>query len=204
MSTPEQCIGGNGDTPPIHSAHLFGQNKYTVEQIAWALRKNSGLVMPTAKTLQCSRRTIHFYLERYPELVRVQNEARKDITALAEIKLVESIKRGDNWSTSLWLKTQTRQYNEKLQMEHTGPEGGPIQIEAEVSVKIQHEIVVGMVRGHLREGYSLQDALKSIVLLGVPKEALRLLTRTDLEIHADSNGSYEVSREGIGANNGHE
>lgn len=192
MSTPQESItGGNGGPPPALSARVFGGNKYTIEQVAWALRRNAGLVMPTAKTLQCSIRTVHAYLDRYPELRQVKQDSRKKITALAETKLIEKVKSGENWAVTLWLKTQAG-YSEKNVTEITGANGGPIQVEASVDIKIQHDIVAGMLRGHLENGYALADAMKHMVSMGLPKEALKLLTRADLELHDNGSGTYEV------------
>lgn len=197
MSASRESIIGsndNGNTPPAHHARLFGQDKYTVEQVAWALRRNSGLILPAARTLQCSQRTIHSYIQRYPELEQVKQEARKTITNVAEVKLIEKVRNGDNWAVSLWLKTQAG-YSEKNVIEHTGANGGSIKIEAEIEVKMQHEIVAGMVRGHLENGYALAEALKNVVLLGIPKTALSLLTKADLQLSNNGSGTYEVLSE---------
>ncbi len=184
--------GGNGTPITAYAARTRGSDKFTIEQIAWALRRNQGLVMATAKTLQCSERTIHRYLDTYPELQKVRADSRRQITNLAEIKIVEKIRQGDNFALGMWLKTQAG-WSEKNTVEHTGLEGGPIKVEADVTIREEKAVMVGMIRGHLENGYTLAEALKNVVLLGIPKEALKLLTRADLELRSNGNGSYEVA-----------
>lgn len=195
---------GNGSSMPLspsYPTYTRGGDKFTIEQMAWALRKNSGLVMPTARTLQCSQKTVQRYLQTYPELRIAQQESRKQITNLAEVKVVEKIRAGDNFALGMWLKTQAG-WSEKNTVEHTGPEGGPIQIEADVTLRHEKEVIVGMIQGHLSEGYSLADALKNVVLLGIPKEALRLLTRADLNLTSNGNGAYHLPEESLRNGNG--
>lgn len=186
--------GNNGNNIPL-SAFASPSNireKFTQEQIAWALRRNKGLILPTAKTLQCSTRTIYDMLQRYPELDRVKKEARSYITDFTEVKLLEAIKLRQGWAVSMWLKSQAG-YSEKNTVEHTGANGGPIQVE-DVSEN-RRMILAGMIKVQLESGYAISEALKYVVSMGVPKEHLRLLQKEDLVLTNNGNGSFSLNGE---------
>lgn len=190
----------NGNNIPVSAFNnsLNIREKFTQEQIAWALRRNKGLILPTAKTLQCSTRTIYNLIEKYPELNRVKTEARSYITDFTEVKLLEAIKLRQSWAVSLWLKTQAG-YSEKNTVEHTGANGGPIQVE-DVSEN-KRMILAGMIKVQLEAGYAISEALKYVVSMGVPKEHLRLLQKEDLVLTSNGNGAYGLPGDSVGNGN---
>jgi len=207
MDTQQQSTidnnGGNGFPLASYSTRL--QEKFTIEQVEWALRRNKGLVIPTAKTLQCSQKTIHRYLNVYPQLAKARDEARTYITDFSEIKLIESIKRREPWAVSLWLKTKGG-YFEKNTVEHVGANGGPIQIE-DVTEK-RREVVAGMIRVQLEAGFAIAEALKYVVSMGVPKEHLQLLRQEDLILtnNGSNNGDgvYHLPEGAVAGSGDHE
>ena len=82
--------------------------RFTVEQIADALRACYGNRSQTAKRLGASRSTINAYVEAAPELKAVVAEGRETILDLAEAAIVRAIKRGDWRPAAFTLRTLGR------------------------------------------------------------------------------------------------
>lgn len=76
--------------------------------IAQAIESCHGNVFATAKKLNTSRRTIYNYLERYPELEKVRNEARDGFLDKAESILYRKVEEGETTPLIFYLKTQGR------------------------------------------------------------------------------------------------
>jgi len=78
--------------------HAAGQNehdRYSLDEVAEALRKTDGLVTYAAKRLKCTYQTVIHYIARYPELEEVREQAREGLIDLSESKLVSKIKAGN-------------------------------------------------------------------------------------------------------------
>jgi len=192
-ASQESIIGGNGNPPTsaLRSTLSHPQNMFTIAEVAAALRRSNGLVDPAARILRCARRTVYSYLERYPELEQERIRSERPLVDIGKVKFYEAVRDGQSWAVAMLMKAKGGM-SEKQTIEHTGADGGPIKIDAELNVKMQHEIVAGMVRGHLENGYTLAEALKNVVLLGIPKSALGLLTKADLQLSNNGHGTYEV------------
>lgn len=91
----------------------------TRAQVENALRLSDGLVSFAARSLRVTPRTIRKYLERYPELKEIRDEAREGLVDLAERSLAEQIKAGSAPATTFALKTlgRSRGYEEKPQVD---------------------------------------------------------------------------------------
>jgi hypothetical protein len=106
--------------------------RYTEKEIEAALTDCRGMIYVAARRLKCSPNTIKARIERSPHLQEVQEAERGFLTDTAELKLIQAIQSGEAWGIQFYLKTQgkDRGYVETVRNEHTGADGGPIQIEA--------------------------------------------------------------------------
>lgn len=91
--------------------------KLTKEQVAEALRKNSGAVYLTARALGVGPKTIYNYLERYPEVKEVKEAAEGTLTDTAELKLYDAVLRGEWEAVKFVLRTKGkgRGYVERME-----------------------------------------------------------------------------------------
>jgi Bacterial regulatory protein, Fis family len=102
--------------------------KYTAEQMIDALAESMGMISPAARKLGCSRHTIRRYLAEYPEIAEAIEDANEEVNDIAELQLLDAIKRGEAWAICFRLKTKAknRGYVEKAEIGGTG--GGPVAI----------------------------------------------------------------------------
>ena len=103
--------------------------KYTREQMIDALAESMGMISPAARRLGCSRATIRSYMKQYPEIAEAIEDANEEVNDIAELKLLDAIKRGEAWAICFRLKTRAknRGYIEKAEISGAG--GGPVKIE---------------------------------------------------------------------------
>jgi len=89
--------------------------KLTPKRVADALRKNHGILVKVAKSLDVTRQGVQQYIARYPALQNIQAEAREVIVDLAEDGLIGGIQMGEQWAIGLALRTlgKNRGYVEK-------------------------------------------------------------------------------------------
>lgn len=69
--------------------------RYSVEQVAEALRQSAGIYTAAAVMLQCAPNTVRNYVERYPELQDVLDDVLRVNLDLAEIGLINQIKNAE-------------------------------------------------------------------------------------------------------------
>ena len=102
--------------------------KYTAQQMIDALAESMGMISPAARKLGCSRDTIRRYLAEYPEIAEAIEDANEEVNDIAELKLLDAIKRGEAWAICFRLKTKAknRGYVEKAEL--TGTNGAPVKI----------------------------------------------------------------------------
>jgi hypothetical protein len=102
--------------------------KYTAEQMIDALAESMGMISPAARALGCSRDTIRRYLAEYPEIAEAIEDANEEVNDIAELKLLDAIKRGEAWAICFRLKTKAknRGYVEKAEIGGAG--GGPVKL----------------------------------------------------------------------------
>ncbi len=82
--------------------------KYTVDQIAGALRDGNGILSVAAKILGCHRNTIYNYLEDNPELKDIAEECRETLVDEAEQILLKKVKEEDMRCVMFVLRTLGR------------------------------------------------------------------------------------------------
>jgi len=133
------------------------KQRYTAEEVARALISTKGLVYLAAKRLKCDPLTVNNYCKRYPSVQAAKEAQRGEMVDLAEMKLYESIKKGEPWGITLCLKTlgKDRGYVEQQKLALTDPSG-------ELSAMPQLQIVLtqdGPTPQAWREGMNAPPAL---------------------------------------------
>jgi predicted transcriptional regulator len=111
------CTKGN---QPIH----------TLEEVLAAVEK--GLTKKgTAKVLGVERATIYNYCKRWKTVADALEEKRAELVDIAESGLRARLEAQDWNAIAFTLKTLGKDsgYTERQQIEHTGAEGGPIEID---------------------------------------------------------------------------
>ena len=107
--------------------------KFTVEQIADALRESFGIRSIAALNLGCARSTITNYIERHPELSKIESEIVESNLDKAETQLLKAIASGNLTAIIFYLKCKGkhRGYLERTQVEGKG--GGPVLVKPDLS-----------------------------------------------------------------------
>jgi len=100
----------------------FGDEQYTIEEVAQGLRKAGGIFTSAAKNIGCTRKTVSDYVKRYPELQDIVDEGHARMLDLAENNLLTGLKAGDKTMTIFVLKCfgKSRGYIQSQQVEHVG------------------------------------------------------------------------------------
>ncbi len=120
-------------------AKLTGKKKrvaerYTVAQVAKALRESDGRVSGTAAALKCSRTAVYGYLERYEALAEVTQEARENALDVAEDKLMKLVRAENLTAIIFYLKTQGKQRGYIERAEHDlNPGNRPVEFTIKMS-----------------------------------------------------------------------
>ena len=100
--------------------------EYTAQEVADALRANSGIVRQAATDLGCAPRTVYRYADRYVTVQEAMDESRKDIAAEAEGYLVAMVRDRDHPKHYKAVKDILRMYHpddwtdKKVEQEHSG------------------------------------------------------------------------------------
>lgn len=101
---------------------------HTIDEISEALRKNHGLLAPTAESLHVTRQAIFLRLKKSAALQAVAEESRETVKDAAESALFKAITEGDAWAVQFALRTIGRDRGYADKHEVSGPGGGPIPI----------------------------------------------------------------------------
>ena len=103
--------------------------RYTAAQVAEAITEAKGFVSTAAKRLGCGRTTIYRYIDKYATVKQAVDDAREDMKDFAEAKLFQLIKSENITAIIFYLKCQAkdRGYIDRVQHEHSGRDGGPIE-----------------------------------------------------------------------------
>lgn len=99
------------------------KERFTVDQIAEALRASRGFISAAARRLACGTTTIYEYIDRHPELSQVRRDAREEQKDIAEIALAKAVQEGQAWAVCFYLKTQAKDRGYVQRSEHSGPDG---------------------------------------------------------------------------------
>src|SRR5262249_15623401 len=120
-----------GDVPRRSKGRAIqGARRFSVDDIATALKLANGRVHTAADYLRCGPNTIYAYLRENPELQELRAHLHERRGDIAESMLDEAVKAKEAWAIRFQLETQFkgRGYIERL--EHTGADGAPLNIDA--------------------------------------------------------------------------
>jgi hypothetical protein len=108
----------------------MARNGRSAKEYADAIRNAKGFISVAARHLGVSRTQMYRAIDKYPSVKEAVEDARENMTDLAEGKLVEQINAGNITAIIFYLKTQAKErgYIEKQQHEHTGKDGGVIRL----------------------------------------------------------------------------
>lgn len=118
-------LPGGGNAKPTHL-----RTKVDVASVVESVRQNRGMLTAAAKQLGISYETIRRYCHRFPAVARAVQDAREEMTDLAEMALWRQIEQGAAWAICFYLKTQGRGrgYVERHEVAGWGSEVVPVRI----------------------------------------------------------------------------
>ena len=142
--TPKKGFEAQG-----HERSMKSAPKFTVEQVAEALRESAGIRSAAARKLSCSVSTITNYVARHPELAGTEAEIVESNLDKAETQLLKAIASGNLAAIIFYLKCKGkgRGYVERTQVEGTG--GGPVVVKPDLSSLTDDDLrkIREMIRG---------------------------------------------------------
>lgn len=102
--------------------------KYKAEQMANAIWEAEGNLSSAARTLGCSRGTVHNYVNKYATVRRAYEEANDAFLDEAESQLRRAVKKGSLPAIFFALKTKGKHRGYVERQEFTGKDGGAHEI----------------------------------------------------------------------------
>lgn len=98
---------------------------YTHEEIAAALKETHGLITLAARSLGCTKQTVHRHINQSALVREALAEAREFTLDVAESSLFNQVLAGEGWAVCFLLKTlgKSRGYVERQEHEHSGEVG---------------------------------------------------------------------------------
>ena len=96
--------------------------KYTTEVMIEAIQISEGNLSEAARRLECSRTTVHNYVNKYVTVRRADDEANESFLDEAESQLRRAVKKGQLPAIMFALKTKgkSRGYVERQEVQHEG------------------------------------------------------------------------------------
>lgn len=82
--------------------------KYTVEQVLGAIKDTGGIKTEVCQRLNCGRRTIYLYIDRFPEIKEAFEEEEEKVLDMAESSLFAMIQNGDLTAIFYYLNNKGR------------------------------------------------------------------------------------------------
>lgn len=82
--------------------------KYTVEQVVEAIKDTGGIKTEVCQRLNCGRRTIYLYIDRFPEIKEAFEEEEEKVLDMAESSLFAMIQNGDLTAIFYYLNNKGR------------------------------------------------------------------------------------------------
>ena len=95
VSNPSRLIGGQPEQRYPTAC--------TPEEMIDAVRRGHGIARDAAKILDCTRRTVYAYINRYPEVKQAYKEAREENVDVAENRQLQALNKGERWAIENWL-----------------------------------------------------------------------------------------------------
>ena len=100
-----------------------------VEAVIDAIRDYNGNLAAVGRKFGCTRQAVDQYVKNHPTARAACAESRETMLDNAESILYKKVLAGDTQELLFFLRTQgkSRGYTERVEQEHSGPNGGPIQ-----------------------------------------------------------------------------
>ena len=108
--------------------------KFTEAQVEKALTK-AATVTGAAQILDCTRKTVYDYMDKYPDLKNAIHDAREQMLDVAETALMSNIKDKHPSSVFFFLKTMGKNRGYVERVENTGKDGKDIIPVLNISVR---------------------------------------------------------------------
>lgn len=108
--------------------------RYNREELINAIWRVNGNVTRAAHELGCTDRTIHAYAQKYrtvrDAIEQARAQWRQRLIDIAELALEKELAKGSAWAVKYVLDTQgrSRGYGASVRAEHTGSDGGAIEV----------------------------------------------------------------------------
>ena len=119
--------GSRTDTHKTQHKSHGRVERFTVDQVAEVLIKCKGMIALASRILRCERNTVYGYIKRHKRLRRIIEDERELFIDNAEYSLQDAVAAREGWAVCFALKClgRSRGYIERL--EHSGPDGGPVE-----------------------------------------------------------------------------
>ena len=82
--------------------------KFKVEQVLEAIKDTGGIKTEVCQRLNCGRRTIYLYMDRFPEIKDAFEEEEEKVLDMAESSLFSLIQNGDTSAIFYYLNNKGR------------------------------------------------------------------------------------------------
>lgn len=125
---------------PAGACELFTEN-----QVLDAINLHKGKVSGISDMLDCAISTVWEYVKRYPRLRARLEYWRMEMIDLAEIETRKAAGRGEPWACQTILKGPGKSRGWSERIEHTGADGGAIEMEVTSSPLSEYADVIGRI-----------------------------------------------------------
>lgn len=140
--------------------------RYTDQQIIDALRATKGMVWVAADRLGCDGHTISKRLAKSPAIQAAVAAERGKMGDTAELKLAQAIQHGEPWAIQFYLKTQHKERGYVERLEQTGANGGPIEVQGDLDVRIAARLEALADRGQAAPIVETRSQIRAINAAG--------------------------------------
>ena len=103
--------------------------KFTVDQVAEALRQSAGIQSLAANRLRCDAKTVGNYIARHDTLKKLVREILDETIDVAESQLIKAIGEGNLTAIIFYLKTKGKDRGYSERREVTGADGDAVRVE---------------------------------------------------------------------------
>lgn len=102
----------------------------TAQEAIEAAQGSKGIITVIARKLGCSRSHVYNLMKMFPDFAVAIKDERESMKDFAESKLYQQVDNGNMTAIIFYLKTQAKDRGYIERQEHSGPDGGPMEIAA--------------------------------------------------------------------------
>jgi hypothetical protein len=100
-------------------ARTKGANTYTADQFIKAIPGTGGIISQIAEKVGCSWHTAAKYIDRYSTVREAWLTERRQVTYVAQSKIIEAIQRGDLKMCKWWLAKMDTEFADRQMIDYT-------------------------------------------------------------------------------------